>query len=117
METVNEKRRHQRLPLRFAVLCQKVGLPIGKVYTGTSVDVSPGGMLIDFNTNALKHGELLSVDMQIPPTKGILEYGGKFSGYARVLRIEKSYSKKKEKLKSAGQTIAIEFCESPKLQV
>ncbi len=117
MGTVNEKRKHQRLPLRFAVLCQRVGVPVSKVYTGTSVDVSPGGMLIDFNTNVLKHGELLSVEMPIPPTKGILEYGGRFSGYARVIRIESSYPQKKGKSNSPGQTIAVEFCESPKLQV
>ena len=117
METVNEKRRHQRLPLRFSVLCQKVGVPVGKVYTGTSVDVSPGGMLIDLNTNALKHGELLSVEMPIPPTKGILEYGGRFSGYARVVRVEDACPKKKDQSNSACQTIAVEFCESPKLQV
>ena len=117
METVNEKRRHQRLPLRFSVLCQKIGVPLSKVYTGTSVDVSPGGMLIDFNTNVLKHGELLSVEMSVPPTKGILEYGGRFSGYARVIRIDKSYPKKMAKSNAAGQTIALEFCESPKLQV
>ncbi len=117
METVNEKRRHQRLPLRFSVLCQKVGVPVGKIYTGTSIDVSPGGMLIDFNTNALKHGELLSVEMSIPPTKGILEYGGRFSGYARVIRIDRSYPKKMAKSNSAAQTIALEFCESLKLQV
>jgi len=73
--------------------------------------------LIDFNTNVLKHGELLSVEMSIPPTKGILEYGGRFSGYARIIRIEKSYPKKIAKSNSAGQTIALEFCESPKLQV
>lgn len=117
MDTVNEKRKHQRLPLRFSVLCQKVGVPASKVYTGTSVDVSPGGMLIDFNTNALKHGELLSVEMPIPPTKGILEYGGRFSGYARVIRIDSSDPKKKAKSNPAGQTIALQFCESPKLQV
>ncbi len=74
-------------------------------------------MLIDFNTNALKHGELLSVEMSIPPTKGILEYGGRFSGYARVIRIDKFYPKKMAKSNSATQTIALEFCESLKLQV
>jgi len=117
MKTVNEKRRHQRLPLRFSVLCQKVGVPVGKIYTGTSIDVSPGGMLIDFNTNALKHGELLSVEMSIPPTKGILEYGGRFSGYARAIRIDKSDPIQMAKSNSAAQTIALEFCESLKLQV
>lgn len=117
METVNEKRRHQRFPLRFSVLCQKVGVPVGSIYTGTSIDVSPGGMLIDFNTNVLKHGELLSVEMSIPPTKGILEYGGRFSGYARIIRIDRSYPKKMAKSNSAAQTIALEFCESLKLQV
>ncbi len=74
-------------------------------------------MLIDFNTNALKHGELLSVEMSIPPTKGILEYGGRFSGYTRVIRIDKPYPEKMTKSNSAGQTIALEFCESPRLQV
>ena len=116
MDSENEKRRHQRLPLRFSVLCQRVGVPVGKVFTGTSVDVSQGGMLINFNTKAIKQGELLSVEMSIPPTKGLLEYGGRFSSYARVVRIDRSYPKKMAN-SNAGQTLALEFCESPKLQV
>ena len=102
--------------MRLVVLCQKVGLSGGTVYTGNSINVSPGGLLMEINTHGLKQGELLSVEMSIPPTDGLLKYGGRFSSYARVLRVKRT-----EPTDTSGnqtlQTIALEFCESPKLSV
>ena len=116
MDSEKDRREHQRLPLKLSVLCQKVGLSAGDVYTGSSVDVSPGGMLIEFNNCTLKDGELLSVEMAIPPTQGLLEYGGRFSSYARVVRIDQTHVSRKSRSVSIAQRVALEFCESPKLR-
>ena len=117
MSEEKNRRRHERLQLRFDVLCQKVGLAGGKVYTGRTVNVSSGGVLLEINGADLRDGELLSIDMSVPPTEGLLEYGGRFSSYARVVRIDRPQSCKHAETGSLIETIALEFCESPRLRV
>ena len=112
-----DRRGDQRLPLKLTVICQKVGQSPGDVYAANTVNVSSGGMLMEINDRQLSQGDLLSIEMSVPPTKGLLEYGGKFSSYARILRTNKSLKKKTVEHSSPGQTIALEFCASPKLNV
>ena len=88
----------------------------GKFYSGSTIDVSPSGVLLEINEPGLGIGQLLSVDMPVPPTQGLLDYGGKFSGYARVVRIEEAKEGRLRQNNSI-QAIALEFCQSPKLQV
>ena len=117
MENRADRRKHTRLPLKLSVLCQKVGVSANQVYSGETVNVSPGGMLIDINHSQLDEGDLLNVEMSVPPTKGLLEYGGRFSSYARIIRVDAHRSSGHTKAASIAQTIALEFCESPKLSV
>ena len=117
MKTSKERRRHQRLPLRLSVLCHKVGLSEGRVYTGNTINVSPGGMLMEINTRGLNEGELVSIEMSVPPTKGLLEYGGRFSSYARITRVSGNHPAGTLRHAVAIQTVALEFCASPKLNV
>ena len=116
MEAGKERRTHERHQLRLDVFCQTVGLAGGRFYSGNTIDVSPGGVLLEINEPGLGIGQLLSVDMPVPPTQGLLDYGGRFSGYARVVRIEEPQA---DRLRQNGsiQAIALEFCQSPKLQV
>ena len=116
METEN-RRSHNRLPLKISVLCQTVGISGGTCFTGNTVDVSPGGMLVNFNTGGLSDGQLLSVEMSVPPTEGLLEYGGRFSSYARIVRLEETKSSAGKNTSSLVQTAALEFCQSPKLRI
>lgn len=111
------RRRHERLPLKLDVLCQKVGPSGGRIYTGRTVNVSPGGVLLEISGSGLRDGELLSIDMSVPPTEGLLEYGGRFSSYARVVRVDRSHSCRPTKAGPLVETIALEFCESPRLRV
>lgn len=119
MTEEKDKRDHKRLPLRFNVLCHKVGTPTATAYTGNSVNVSPGGMLMEVQGRGLGLGDLISVEMSVPPTEGLLEYGGRFTSYARVLRINDTTDPPSpiRKRGSLAQKIALEFCESPKLKV
>jgi len=112
-----ERRKNKRLDLKLPVMCHKVGISANRFFTGTTVDIGPKGALIDINTRGLKQGELVNVEMPIPPTKGLLEYGGRFSTYARILRVYKPKCGSSPKSASIVQTVALEFCESPKLQV
>lgn len=112
----SERRRHKRLPVKFSVLCQKVGLSDGRFYSGNTVNVSPGGMLVEVANSQFKDGELMSVEMTVPPTEGLLEYGGSFSGYARVIRINRPQMTRPA-VSSNASAVAVEFCESPRLRV
>lgn len=116
MKENEEKRSHDRIALRLSVVCQKVGLSSANTYTGHTVNVSPGGMLMEINSRNFNHGELLSVEMSVPPTEGLLEYGGRFSSYARIVRVHSpKYSKHSQS--DDLHTVALEFCESPKLNI
>lgn len=109
----DDRRRHKRFPLKLSIYCQKVGLSDGRLYSGRTVNVSPGGVLVEMKSGELSDGELLSVEMSVPPTEGLLEFGGSFSSYARVVRACDDDGKSFV----SDKTIALEFCDSPKLRV
>ena len=115
-----EKRLYRRIPLKLAVLCQKAGLMEGRLYTGNTVNVCPGGVLMEINGAGLDVGELVNLELAVPPTPGLLEFGGRFSTYARILRIQSPPHKPPEEV-MAGEgsdiyRIAMEFCEVPRLR-
>jgi len=117
VETEEDRRKHPRLALRLAVSCQKVGHPESKmVIRGSTINVSPGGVLMEVGDGVLTAGELLSIEMSVPPTRGLLEYGGRISSYARVVRIRGDSLPKVAKPTTPAQ-IALEFCEPPKLRL
>ena len=109
----NDRRIHKRFPLKLSVFCQKVGHSGGKLISGRTVNVSPGGMLVEMKSGELKSGELLCVEMSVPPTEGLLDFGGSFSGYARVVRSDGHHSMNE----FPEKVVALEFCDSPKLRV
>jgi hypothetical protein len=115
-----DKRQYKRIPLKLAVLCQKAGLMEGRLYTGNTLNVCPGGVLLEINGANLKKGDLVNLELAIPPTRGLLEYGGRFSTYARVLRIEIPHENANNGISdeiSHIQRIAMEFCEVPRLRI
>jgi hypothetical protein len=107
-----DRRRHKRFPLKLSILCQKVGLSGGELITGKTVDVSPGGMLVKVNGGDVTEGELLSIEMSVPPTEGLLDFGGSLSNHARVVRS----GNHRPPEESDQKTIALEFCDSPQLR-
>jgi hypothetical protein len=110
-EMDRERRRNRRRPLELSVYCQKVGTTDGRFFSGNTVNVSPGGLLVSMPGSSLRDGELVSVEMAVPQTDGFVENGGKLSSYARVVRIDDSQQK-------TGNTkeVALEFCESPRFR-
>jgi hypothetical protein len=117
MDTEKNRRIHKRLELNISVLCQTVGICGGNSFSGKTVDVSPGGMLVEFNRRGLSDGQLLCIEMSVPPTDGLLEYGGRFSSYARIIRLEDAKAGVGPDSASLVQTAALEFCQSPKLRI
>ena len=118
----SEKRKYQRLPIRLDLSCRKVGSATEKWHSGRMMNVSPGGLYFQTDSGAFKPGNLLNVELSIPPTTGILEYGGRISGFARVLRADDIGSAedrparlRRGGLSSARYGIAVGFCHSLKL--
>lgn len=107
-----DRRRHKRISLKLSVCCQKVGLSDGRLYSGRTINVSPGGMLLEMKNSGFRDGELLSVEMTVPPSEGLLEFGGSFSSYARVVR-----TGGKPVQPDPDDAVALEFCDSPKFRI
>ena len=72
---------------------------------------------MEINDCRFNDGELISVEMSVPPSDGMLTYGGRVSSYARVIRVAPPELGKTAKSASQVQHIALEFCVSPKLNV
>jgi hypothetical protein len=105
-----ERRRDKRLGERFELLCHAVGSTAGKPCDGRTVNVSSGGLYFE-TTGTFEPGNLLRVELSIPPTPGLLEFGGRIAGFARVLRahsIGKSSADEEPSCERYG--VAIEFC-------
>ncbi|MFZ9024400.1 MAG: hypothetical protein ACO3BO_06600, partial [Anaerohalosphaeraceae bacterium] len=64
------------------------------------------------NSGNVNEGELLSVEMSVPPTEGMLDFGGSLSNHARVVRSNDSETPEE----TPENVIALEFCDSPKLR-
>jgi len=107
-----DRRRHRRFPLKLSILCQKVGLSGGELVSGRTVNVGPGGMLVEVNSGDAAEGELLSVEMSVPPMEGLLDFGGSLSNHARVVRSDGHGNPEGV----AEKVIALEFCDSPTLR-
>jgi len=84
-----ERRKHRRLqmhlPLEFRRATESAA---GQHHTMTR-DVSTGGIYFETAMDDLRKGELLDIEMTIPPGEGHFPYQGRVSSVARVVRMEK----------------------------
>lgn len=111
-----EKRRYRRLKAAYNISCRKIGSSGNKSYEGCTVNVGTGGLYFETVDNVFGTGELLKIELTIQPTSGLLEFGGKIAGFAKVIRacdvtdsaIEAGFS-------SGRYGVAVEFCRAPKL--
>ena len=107
-----DKRRHRRLRLQYDISCRKVSSTGGKSYRGRTVNVSSGGLYFETTVEVFRRGDVLKVILEIPPTAGLLEFGGKLAGYANVLRAERIRDTDPP---CDNYGVAAQFCRSPKL--
>lgn len=113
-----ENRRHQRLPMRLNVLCRKVGQSADKLYKGRTLNISTGGVLFETQggDGVFERGDLLNLDLSVPPTNGLLEFGGRISGFARVVRTSNLSDCNRPGLSGLAKFgVAVEFCQLPRL--
>ncbi len=111
-----EKRKFRRLSVSLDLSCRKVGSSGGKAYRGSTVNVSSGGLFFETAGTSFESGNLIRVDLSIPPTEGLLELGGRISGFARVLRTSQpSQAQEKQGADLTRYAVAAEFCRPLKL--
>lgn len=111
-----EKRKHKRLGARYNISCRKVGSVTDKAYDGCTVNVSCGGLYFETTADTFEQGNLLKVELSIPPTSGLLEFGGKVAGFAKVLRTDNIFDSTTDTdLSSSRYGIALQFCRPLKL--
>lgn len=103
-----EQRRHKRLGAEYNLSCRKVGAMPNVSYSGHTLNVSTGGLYFETEADIFEQGNLLKVELDIPPTSGLLEFGGKIAGFAKVLRTDSA---------SGRHGVALQFCRPPKLDV
>ncbi|MBN1393175.1 MAG: PilZ domain-containing protein [Sedimentisphaerales bacterium] len=103
-----EKRNFRRLPITLDLSCRKVGSEEEQFHKGRTINVSPGGLYFETSENLFTQGDLLKVELSIPPTAGLLEFGGRISGFGKVLRTSCICV-------SGKYGTALEFCRPPKL--
>jgi hypothetical protein len=111
----HEKRRFKRLPANFDLSCFKVDAASQTLCSGRTINVSPGGLYFETSADSFSAGNLLRIELAIPPKAGQLDYGGRISAFARVLRAETIDRINAVHSSCNKYGIAIEFCRSPKL--
>ena len=111
----SEKRQDRRMGAQFDISCHAVGSAAGKSYEGYAVNVSSGGLYFE-TAGVFEPGSLLEVEVSIPPTAGVLEFGGKLAGFARVLRAQSIGGSLTGEASSCPRYgVAVQFCRPPKL--
>jgi len=111
-----DNRKHGRLGARFAISCHKVGSAARTPQGGHTVNVSPGGVYFETATDTFERGNLLRVELSIPPTSGLLQFGGKIAGFGRVLRAENiGASPAGGASPTSRYGVALQFCRPPRL--
>jgi hypothetical protein len=112
----DERRKYKRLGAKFDLSYREVGSATDRTHSGCTVNVSTGGLYFETEDKAFKPGSLLEVELSIPPERGLLEFGGRISGFARVLRTDNIYdSARGTDLTFGKYGVALQFCQSPKL--
>ena len=110
----DERRKYKRLGAKFDISCREVGSTTERAHAGCTINVGTGGLYFESKDVSFKPGSLLEVELSIPPKRGLLEFGGRISGFARVLRTDIK-SEADADSTSDKHGIAVQFCRSPKL--
>jgi len=113
-----ERRKFKRLMTNLDISCYEVGSQENPHSTGRTINASRGGLYLQTSASTLKKdnipkGTLFKVELSIPPTKGLLEFGGKLAGFAKFLRAREL----PEHQANDKYGVAFEFCQPPKLSV
>ena len=117
MDRLN-KRKYERLQIKFGISYRRIGTQLNQRREGYTLNISPEGLYFRTKADTFKRGDLLKIELSIPPKSGLLEFGGKLAGFAKVVRSDAILDDPGED-KSSGNDhgVALQFCRPPKLCV
>ena len=84
-----EQRKHRRLEMRLPLEFRRVSEPDAGQHRSVTKDVSTGGVYFETVLDDLRKGELLNIEMTIPPGEGHFPYQGRVSSVAKIVRADK----------------------------
>ena len=90
--TPRERRKYRRLQMHLPVEFRRASETSSGYHRSVTRDVSTGGLYFETVLDDLAKGELLDIEMTIPPGEGHFPYQGRVSSVAKVVRTEKSAS-------------------------
>jgi hypothetical protein len=108
----DERRKYKRLGVRFEIACRLVGSAEELKHAGCTLNAAAGGVYFETQDRHFKPGRLLKVELSVPPKSGLLEFGGKIAGFARVLRADIISESDRPDGKYG---VALQFCRAPRL--
>lgn len=118
MKDRHDKRKYQRLEAKFEISCRRIGSQSSQTREGYSMNISPGGVYFRTKADTFKRGDLLKIELLIPPKSGLLEFGGKMAGFAKVLRADNICNSTEGNVSSGSSYgVALQFCRPLKLCV
>jgi hypothetical protein len=122
VEEENDRRKHRRLLVKMGILCRKVGTVHDHAFSGSSVNISPDGFLLETQTELAEvtgqdavtdAGDLYNIELDIPAADRADQIGGKVSAYAKVVRIIEPPPDRK----AIRKLIAFQFCSRPQFDI
>jgi hypothetical protein len=122
VEEENDRRKHRRLLVKMGILCRKVGTVHDQAFSGSSVNISPDGLLVEASPELLEvigqdavadAGDLYNLELDIPAVDRADQIGGKVSAYAKVVRIIEPPPDRK----AVRKLIAFKFCSRPQFDI
>ncbi|MBW8001454.1 MAG: PilZ domain-containing protein [Planctomycetes bacterium] len=112
----SERRKAKRLSAKFNLSCSKMGATSEQNCSGRTVNVSPGGLYFETAAEVMFDvGNLIKIELAIPPTSGELELGGRISVLGKVVRTCDVEVEAISILSPNKHGVALEFCHSPRL--
>ena len=84
-----ERRQHRRLRMSLPLEYRRAGHPSTQLHRSVVRDVSTGGIFFETMLDDLREGDLLDIELTIPPGQGHFPYQGRVSSTASVVRTEK----------------------------
>ena len=84
-----ERRKHRRLRMALPLEFRRSKMPTAGLCRSVAQDVSTGGIYFETVLEDLSKGELLDIELTIPPGQGHFPYQGRVSSVAAVVRTEK----------------------------
>ena len=112
MNVAGERRKRKRLPIRLALRYSHAHRDDDE-HKGRTVNVSSSGLLIEARDGEFVPGSLVNIELEVPPNQGLLDFGGRLTGLARVIRVDMHLER--DQPSSNSERIALEFCQRPQL--